>query len=244
MRGAEPIFLPGAGDAAEIAVAGEAALCDRRGALFFPDLGLLCVSDLHLEKGSSFARRGMLVPPYDTAATLLRLQAVIDHYRPRIVVSLGDSFHDDEGSSRLPSRMRLDLSALMAGRDWFWVSGNHDPSPPKHLGGRSAVEIALGPLAFRHDAHGDARGGGEVIGHYHPVASISTRGRSFRRRCFAIGRDRLLMPAFGAYAGGLNVREMAIRKLLDAQARVALLGRDRLHLFPLAAALPDPALPT
>ncbi len=102
MRGAEPIFLPGAAHAAEIAVAGEPALCDRRGALYFPDLGLLCVSDLHLEKGSSLARRGMLVPPYDTVATLLRLQAVIDHYRPKIVVSLGDSFHDGEGASRLP----------------------------------------------------------------------------------------------------------------------------------------------
>ena len=111
MRGAEPIFLPGAPDQAEIAVAGESALCDRRGALYFPEHGLLCVSDLHLEKGSSYARRGMLVPPYDTVATLLRLQAVIDHYRPKIVVSLGDSFHDGEGSSRLPSQMRLDLSA-------------------------------------------------------------------------------------------------------------------------------------
>ena len=151
MRGAEPIFLPGAAHAAEIVVAGEPALCDRRGALFFPDLGLLCVSDLHLEKGSSLARRGMLVPPYDTAATLLRLQAVIDHYRPRIVVSLGDSFHDGEGASRLPDRMRLDLSAMMAGRDWFWVAGNHDPRPPAGLPGETVEALAVGSLVFRHE---------------------------------------------------------------------------------------------
>jgi metallophosphoesterase superfamily enzyme len=102
------------------------------------------------------------------------------------------------------------------------------------------AELALGPLTFRHDAIGADEAGGEVIGHYHPVATIATRGRSFRRRCFVIGARRLLLPAFGAYAGGLSVRAAAIRGLIDADARLALLGRDRVHLFPYAAALADP----
>ena len=223
MRGAEPIFLPGA-HAIDISVAGEAALCDRRGALYFPDMGLLCVSDLHLEKGSSFARRGMLVPPYDTVATLLRLQAVIDHYRPKIVVSLGDSFHDSEGSSRLPSQMRLDLSALMAGRDWFWVSGNHDPQPPAGLPGDTVEALSMGALTFRHEPSKKSPQGpisGEIAGHLHPCARIVQRGRSVRRRCFATDGERIVMPAFGAYTGSLNVLDRAYRGLFREDGLVA-----------------------
>ncbi len=238
MRGAEPIFLPGAAHAAEISVAGEIALCDRRGALYFPALGLLCVSDLHLEKGSSLARRGMLVPPYDTVATLLRLQAVIDHYRPKLVVSLGDSFHDDEASSRLPDRMRLDLSALMAGRDWFWVSGNHDPRPPAGLPGDTVETLAAGRLTFRHEPSRKAPPG-EIAGHLHPCARIVQRGRSVRRRCFATDGRRIVMPAFGAYTGSLNVLDRAYAGLFDADGLFAyMIGSSK--VFAIAGAMLRP----
>jgi len=216
--------LAGAAHAADIEVAGEAALCDRRGALYFPDHGLLCVSDLHLEKGSSLARRGMLVPPYDTVATLLRLQAVIDHYRPKTVVSLGDSFHDGEGSSRLPSEMRLELSALMAGRDWFWVSGNHDPAPPAGLPGDTVDALAAGALTFRHEPSKKSPANdnsGEIAGHLHPCARIVQRGRSVRRRCFASDGQRIVMPAFGAYTGSLNVLDRAYAGLFREEGLMA-----------------------
>jgi len=218
---------------------------DLDGALYWAEERLLVAADLHLEKGTSYASSaGRLLPPYDSAQTVARLERLVDTYRPLRVVALGDSFHDRRGAARLDAEVATRIRKLSDEADWIWIHGNHDPQPPKQLGGRGAVEIAIGPLVFRHDAHDERPGaGGEVIGHYHPVASVSTRGRSFRRRCFAIGRDRLLLPAFGAYAGGLNVREAAIRRLLDAEARVALLGRDRLHLFPIAAALPDATLP-
>ena len=218
---------------------------DLDGALYWAEERLLVAADLHLEKGSSYAgSAGRLLPPYDSAQTVARLKRLIEAYRPLRVIALGDSFHDRAGANRLDGEVAERIRALTDRTDWIWIHGNHDPKPPKQLGGRGAVEIAIGPLVFRHDAHDERHGeGGEVIGHYHPVASVSTRGRSFRRRCFAIGRDRLLLPAFGAYAGGLNVREAAIRRLLDAEARVVLLGRDRLHMFPIAAALPDPTLP-
>ena len=218
---------------------------DLDGVLYWPEERLLVAADLHLEKGSSYASSaGRLLPPYDSAQTVARLERLVEHYQPLRVVALGDSFHDRRGAARLNGAVAERIRGLSDRLDWIWIHGNHDPLPPRQLGGRGAVEIAIGPLVFRHDAHRERHGeGGEVIGHYHPVASVSTRGRSFRRRCFAIGRDRLLLPAFGAYAGGLNVREAAIRRLLDAEARVALLGRDRLHLFPIAAALPDATLP-
>lgn len=218
---------------------------DLEGVLYWPEERLLVAADLHLEKGTSFASSAArLLPPYDSAQTVARLERLIAHYQPQLVVALGDSFHDLRGAARLDAEVAERIRKLSDQTDWIWIHGNHDPKPPRRLGGRGAVEIAIGPLVFRHDADEERHnGGGEVIGHYHPVASVSTRGRSFRRRCFAIGRNRLLLPAFGAYAGGLNVREAAIRRLLDAQARVALLGRDRLHLFPIAAALRDPMHP-
>ena len=228
MRGAEPIFLPGEAHAASIVIAGEPALCDRRGALYFPALGLLCVSDLHLEKGSSFARRGMLVPPYDTAATLLRLQAIVDHYRPKIVVSLGDSFHDAEGASRLPDAIRTVLSAMMAGRDWFWVAGNHDPRAPAGLPGETVDALAVGGLVFRHEPSANAPEG-EISGHLHPCARIVQRGRSVRRRCFATDGTRIVMPAFGAYTGSLNVLDRAYAGLFRRDGFMAyMIGASRI----------------
>ncbi len=226
------------GDGAEISVAGEQASCDRLGALHFPALGLLCVSDLHLEKGSSFARRGMLVPPYDTAATLLRLQAVIDRYRPRIVVSLGDSFHDPEGAARLPEHTRAGLMSLMAGRDWFWVAGNHDPKPPAGLPGETVEALAIGGLTFRHEPSAQASEG-EVAGHLHPCARIVQRGRSVRRRCFATDGARAIMPAFGAYTGSLNVLDRAYAGLFRREGLMAyMIGARR--VFAIAGGLLHP----
>ncbi len=226
---AEPIFLAGEVQAAEIMIAGEPALCDRRGALYFPTLGLLCVSDLHLEKGSSLARRGALVPPYDTQATLLRLQAIVDHYRPKIVVSLGDSFHDSEGAARLPDAIRIDLSAMMAGRDWFWVVGNHDPQAPAGLSGDTVEALAVGGLVFRHEPSAKASEG-EISGHLHPCARIVQRGRSVRRRCFATDGARVIMPAFGAYTGSLNVLDGAYAGLFRRDGFMAyMIGASRIY---------------
>jgi DNA ligase-associated metallophosphoesterase len=195
-----------------VAIAGEAALLDPRGALYLPDYRLLVVSDLHLEKGSAAARRGFLLPPYDTGVTLDRLAAVIAAWRPRIVVSLGDSFHDDGGAGRMPPPYRDRLAALMEGRDWVWVAGNHDPAPPCGLGGTAAEEIAVGALRLRHEPL-SGRQEGEIAGHLHPGALVVQRGRSLRRRCFAGDGARLVMPAFGAFTGALDVLDPAFRGL-------------------------------
>lgn len=221
-----------------IVINGEAAVCDPRGLLFFPEWGLLAVSDLHLEKGSSLARRGTLIPPYDTAATLIRLQGAIAHYDPRTVVSLGDSFHDREASERLPGVFRQTLAALMAGRNWIWVSGNHDPEPPKEIGGESVQEIAFGGLRFRHQPSLNA-GAGEIAGHLHPCGRIVQRGRSVRRRCFAADGRRVVMPAFGSYTGSLNVLDRAFAGLFRRESLMAyMLGSDR--AYPILGAMLRP----
>lgn len=220
------------------AVAGMRAVCDQRGALHFPELDLLVVSDLHLEKGSSFARRGRLIPPYDTAATLLRLASVIEDYAPRTIISLGDSFHDGEGAARLPEPFRDSLIGMMKGRDWFWVAGNHDPEAPDDLPGETVQELAVGGLAFRHEpSKGQAEG--EVAGHLHPCARIVQRGRSVRRRCFAGDGSRLVMPAFGSFTGSLNVLDRAYKGMFRNDALTAyMIGTSR--VYPIAGSLLRP----
>jgi DNA ligase-associated metallophosphoesterase len=212
-----------------IAIAGEAALLDPRGALYLPDFCLLIVSDLHLEKGSAAARQGRLLPPYDSLATLDLLAAVIAAHRPRIVVSLGDSFHDGGGSGRLPRPFRERLEALMAGREWIWVAGNHDPDAPEDLPGMVADEIALGGLRLRHAPLPGAQEG-EIAGHLHPGAVVVQRGRAVRRRCFATDGARLILPAFGAFTGALNVLDRAYDGLFRRESLVAhLLGDTRVY---------------
>jgi DNA ligase-associated metallophosphoesterase len=213
----------------ETALAGHRAVLDPRGALVLPELDMLVVSDLHLEKGSSFARRGRMLPPYDSAATLAVLGAVIADHDPAMVVSLGDSFHDRAGSARLPQPFRDTLLSLMRGREWIWVTGNHDPDAPQDLPGATALEVAAGRLVLRHEP-GPGRVEGEIAGHLHPGAMIVERGRAVRRRCFASDGSRLVMPAFGAFTGMLNVLDGACRGLFDWPRFTAhMLGAERVY---------------
>jgi uncharacterized protein len=218
---------PSAARVSSVDIAGVTLVADLSGALFWEAQRLLVVSDLHLEKGSSFAARGVLLPPYDTAATLTRLAAVIMRHDPRIVIALGDSFHDRSAHQRLATSDHEVLVALQARRDWIWIAGNHDPTLPSNLGGVVATEVAIGQIAFRHEPTGAA---GEIAGHLHPKARVSTRGRSVERRCFACDGERAVMPAFGAYTGGLNIRDAAFAKIFRAPGFMAhVLGDRRVH---------------
>ncbi|CAN7700804.1 ligase-associated DNA damage response endonuclease PdeM [Bradyrhizobium sp. LjRoot220] len=208
-------------------VAGVSLLADLSGALFWQEQRLLVVSDLHLEKGSSFAARGVLLPPYDTVATLCRLAAVIARHDPRIVIALGDSFHDRDAHERLSVSDREALSAMQARRDWIWIAGNHDPALPSDLGGVVASDVAIGNIIFRHEPTGAS---GEIAGHLHPKARVTTRGRAMERRCFACDGERAVMPAFGAYTGGLSIRDEAFAKIFRTPSFMAhVLGDVRLH---------------
>lgn len=212
-------------------------VADPEGALYWPENGLLAVADLHLEKGSSFAARGVLLPPYDTAATLARLTRLVVHYAPRCVVALGDSFHDGDGPARLADGDREGLRLMQRGRDWIWITGNHDPDPATGTGGTFSAELTSGPLTFRHLPTGMT---GEISGHLHPVARIAHRGRAVSRRCFAADKTRMVMPAFGAFTGGLNVRDAAFADVFGTLAFTAhMLGEDRLYAFAAKRCLPD-----
>ena len=214
---------------AALEVAGVQLVADLSGALFWEEQKLLAVSDLHFEKGSSFAGRGVLLPPYDTVATLSRLASVIARHDPKIVIALGDSFHDRDAHQRLSATDRELMSSLQSGRDWIWISGNHDPDLPAGLGGTVADEVAIGQLSFRHEPTGAE---GEIAGHLHPKARVVMRGRTVERRCFASDGARAIMPAFGAYAGGLNIRDDVFSRLFrTADLTAHVLGDARLHVI-------------
>lgn len=225
----------------DVGLAGAALHADLSGVLYWPRERLLCVADLHFEKASSFARRGRLLPPYDTRATLSRLREAIMRFDARIVICLGDNFHDGDGAARLSYEDRDELLALQRGRDWIWIAGNHDPDPAAGIGGRFYEHVDIGGIVFRHEP--SARGGAgaaEIAGHLHPLARISARGRSLRCRCFVADGRRMVMPAFGAFTGGLNIRDRAFAPLFAGPDVVAhMLGRSRLHAVPAHRCLPD-----
>ncbi|MGL3608433.1 ligase-associated DNA damage response endonuclease PdeM [Rhizobium sp. G187] len=214
---------------AEIVLSGVAAVCDLSGALYLPDHDTLVVSDLHLEKGAAFARRGQLLPPYDTQATLKLLDAVVTRYQPKTVISLGDNFHDRVGSALMPLPFREMISAIARGRDIVWINGNHDPDGTINLPGNSVDEYRLAGLTFRHEPS-LAHGRGEVAGHLHPAATVRRREKSVRRPCFATDGSRMIMPSFGVTTGGLDLRHKAFTGLFARADLIAhLLGRDRIY---------------
>jgi DNA ligase-associated metallophosphoesterase len=215
---------------ARLTVAETALLADPSGALFQPDAGTLIVADLHFEKGSHYARRGQFLPPYDTRATLERLARAIRRFRPRRVVCLGDSFHDADAGARLDPGDREHLIRLVDAQPWTWIAGNHDREIPPGLGGEVVETLEIGRLVLRH-APMPGPATGEICGHLHPKASVATRAGRITAACFVTDGARLVMPAFGAYAGGLDCLAPAISGLFGRQGfRALLLGRERLHL--------------
>jgi DNA ligase-associated metallophosphoesterase len=218
--------------AAPVHLAGERLMLDPGGALFWPARKTLVVSDLHLEKGSAAAMRGSLLPPFDTRVTLDRLATLMRRWRPERVVALGDSFHDRAGSGRLQAHDQARLLAMTDFARFVWVLGNHDPLPPAGVGGEAVAEWREGPLRFRHEGVAGPASG-EINGHHHPKAHIPARGAVVTRPCFVFDGQRLMLPALGAYTGGLDVRDHAIRCLFPRGGRVFLLGQERLFSFSL-----------
>lgn len=219
-----PLAVTGAN--VEVRLGGILVTALPEGALWIGEAKTLVVSDLHLEKASAYAVRGQMLPPYDTHAALVKLIALIERLEPDIVVSLGDSFHDGAGVARMGARDRDLLTGMIGRCDWVWVEGNHDGRAAETLGGAVREVLHIGALVLRHEPTEDAAPG-EIAGHLHPCARVSGRGRSVRRRCFATDGARMVMPAFGAFTGGLNVCDEAFAPIFPDGALALVLGRDR-----------------
>lgn len=206
----------------EFSFAGQTLSALPSGALWWPEQQLLCVSDLHLGKSERMARRsGAILPPYDSQDTLDRLAGDLERTHAATVICLGDSFDDLDASLSLPGPERLRIATLQAGRRWVWIEGNHDPGPVE-LGGAHLAEWTCDTLTFRHIAQSGAKG--EISGHYHPKATLRTRGRSITRPAFLLDSHRLILPAFGTYTGGLRSSDQVLTDLMQPKALAILTG--------------------
>ena len=206
---------------------------DLSGALFVPDFKTLLVADLHLEKASNMARRGVHLPPYDTRASLTQLETVISHSRPEQLIFLGDSFHDDEARERIAEPDLASLRALSRGVATIWITGNHDPHPPTDIGGRIADEVVLGSVTLRHEPKLLEAEEFEIAGHLHPGAAVSQRGRHIHCKCFIADGNRLIMPAFGSFTGALSISAPPFKVLFaERDFHVWMLGDRAIYKFP------------
>lgn len=214
-----------------ISLGGMDFIPDLSGALYAPDVRALLVADLHLEKGTSLARRGVHLPPYDTRESLLQLKAAIDEVKPERLIFLGDSFHDGGARERIDAADLGLLRTIASSARTIWITGNHDPAPPADIGGTIIEEMALGPVTLRHQPRALAGGAFEIAGHLHPAAAINARGHRIRCRCFIADERRLIMPAFGSYTGALSVRSEAFAGLFG-DFHVWMIGGKAVHRFP------------
>ena len=200
------------------------------GCLYWKDENLLVVSDLHLEKGSSFVANGVFVPPHDTCETLSRLNAVLHKTKAIKLLLLGDSFHDENAYHRLDEKCRHDFSQLCENYEIIWIEGNHERGfvPP---GLTSYESLDIKGLIFRHIAKENNQDY-EISGHYHPCATIRHKGKATRKRCFVTDNQRIIMPAFGTYTGSLDVLDPAIRSLMDNEFVIHMSGGKKIYTFP------------
>jgi DNA ligase-associated metallophosphoesterase len=222
----------------DMMIAGEPVRLLGAGALWVVGQRTLVVSDLHLEKGSAYAARGQMTPPYDTAVTLRHLARLVTALRPDRTIALGDSFHDRGARSRMAAGDVAAVRALTSSCEWIWIEGNHDPAPPDDLGGVRAAQVQAGALTLRHEPAAGAADG-EVCGHLHPCASVPGRGRAVRSRCFVSDGSRLVMPAFGAMTGGLNVLDEAFAPLFRSAWAAYVPGRDGVYRITPERLMPD-----
>jgi uncharacterized protein len=218
----------------KIALDGVTFLPDLSGALYAPDFKTLLVADLHLEQGTSLARRGIHVPPYDTGVTLASLEALVSSINPSRLILLGDSFHDAVAHGQLDEPYAERLRALTSALDTIWITGNHDPAPPANLGGSSVDEHHLGDIVLRHIPARKLKDKFEIAGHLHPGATIIQRNIATRAKCFVADDRRVILPAFGAYTGAVNVRSKIFNGLFDEESTsVWMLASSDIHRFPL-----------
>ena len=203
------------------------------GALWWPAQSILCVSDLHFGKSNRLARLGQSwIPPYENQDTLLRLETDLGSTNAKKIICLGDSFDDNEASQLLPSDELLWITKMQAGRQWIWISGNHDPSP-KNLGGSFLHYLEIGKLYFQHIASADDRF--EISGHYHPKIRVIIKGQSFTRRCFLVDKNRVILPSYGTYTGGLYCNRDPLRSIMQQNA-IALMTGKEIYPIPISKA--------
>lgn len=194
-------------------------ILDASGTLFWPTYDLLVFSDLHFEKGSFLSQFANPIPRLDTQKTLNNMQNILALYQPSCVICLGDSFHDGNAISRMDLRNIEVLNSMVNSvLNWQWVLGNHDPEIPKEIAGLSSVNLTVNNLLLVHEPEEKIKKAqdyesieAQIVGHFHPKMRTKKVGHMMSGKCFVVGNEVLLMPAFGQYTGGLSIDHEVIK---------------------------------
>jgi DNA ligase-associated metallophosphoesterase len=211
-------------------------ILDASGTLYWPAYDLLVFSDLHFEKGSFLSQFANPLPRIDTQKTLDNMQNVLITYQPTSVICLGDSFHDGNAISRMDiGNIEVLNNMVNSVLDWLWVLGNHDPEIPREIAGGSLLSLKKDNLLLVHEPEdlcqsGNASGTTEaqIVGHFHPKMRIKKSGHTMSGKCFVVGHDILLMPAFGQYTGGLSIEHKVIKRMLGEKSSEYLLYAQKI----------------
>ena len=208
------------------------------GGLYLPDFQSLIISDLHIGKGAAHRRNGQ-IPGYDTDNTLARLDAAISHAKPKQTILLGDSFHSQEQANSLPTYHREHIAQIATQTQLIWIEGNHDPHLPHSVPGEHCSYLSLGTLLLSHQPvyqsdHPKTLIAGQIVGHFHPKAKLQLSARNFSAKCFIHDASLMILPAFGAYTGGLNILHTDIQALFGSGQQSYLLHQQAIYHFPVS----------
>ena len=206
-------------DQKRIVFCGQHFILDALGCMFHIESKTLVFSDLHLEKGSYLISQGNPLPMIDTLDTILKIQKCIDVYKPETVIALGDSLHDVHALERMhPDDKAFIMKICQSVQHWHWIMGNHDKNPEKQdlfTQFNFSSKIVTEQFQYVHDVENTDLP--QIIGHFHPKASINIGPQTIRGKCFLITEKLIVMPAFGTFTGGLDIHSEAIEKLLNGQ---------------------------
>ena len=212
-------------------IKGEKFVFDKSGSIFLENLNTLIFSDLHLGKGLSFANLGNLIPPFDLDETLLNLKNIIEKYNPKRLISLGDSFHENKSIQKMERKYVNIINNLFHKINITWIEGNHDSNLlfKEKIQGNFKNFYKLKNFKFVHSkSEIDELNIFEFSGHYHPKITLKFNGLNYSYKCFILTDSFCILPSFGTYTGGLDIKSSALKKILPINKQIIILGNNKI----------------
>jgi len=212
-------------------IRGERFIFDKSGSIFLENLKTLIFSDLHLGKSLSFADHGNLIPPFDLDETLLNLKNIIERYKPKRLISLGDSFHENKSIQKMKRKYVYIINNLLRKVDITWIEGNHDSNLlfKDKIQGNFKNFYKLKNFKFVHSkSQIDEVNLFEFSGHYHPKITLKFNGLNYSYKCFILTDSFCILPSFGTYTGGLDIKSNALQKILPINKQIIILGNNKI----------------